>query len=136
MKNIPVLFFIFLLCALNSLAQTAASTPTTIVSELSELQTDYDPASGVSPLTLLAAPKDGVTYYETKLQARRLYEEKKYSEAEPLLERLVREYPRDPENWRMLADTKKNLKKPLEAVPAYEQAGKIIGWYHELKNNY
>lgn len=136
MKNITLLCLIFLFCALNSFAQTSIQTPTGAASELSNLQTDYDPESGKSPLVLLAVPKDGIAYYETKLQAKRLYEEKKFAEAEPLLERLVREYPRDPENWRMLAFTKERLKKPLEAVAAHEQAGKLIGWDLEFWHGY
>ncbi len=135
MKNITAVCFIFLFCALNTLAQNPSQTPTA-ASELSNLQTDYDPQSGKSPLTLLAVPKDGLAYYEMKLRARQLYGERKFAEAEPLLDRLVREYPRDPENWRMIADTKMNLKKPLEAVSAYEKVGQLIGWDLEFWGGY
>ena len=136
MKNITAICLIFLFGALNSIAQSPSQTPTAAASELSNLETDYDPRSGKSPLTLLAVPKDGVAYYEMKVRARRLYGEKKFADAEPLLDRLVREYPRDPENWRMLADTKMNLRKPLEAAPAWEQVGKLIGWDIEFWGGY
>ena len=92
----------------------------------------YDPASGESPLTLLAVPEDGIAYYDTKLLARRLYRERKYAEVEPLVERLAR----DPENWRLLAFTKSALKKPLEAVAAYREAGPLIGWDLEFWSGY
>ncbi|HKQ50783.1 MAG TPA: tetratricopeptide repeat protein [Pyrinomonadaceae bacterium] len=135
MKNVAVLCCLFLLGGLNSLAQNS-SPNNNGNSQLSKLQTDYDPASGLSPLTLLASPKDGVAYYELKVRARQLYGVGKFAEAEPLLERLVREYPRDPENWEMLAFTKDNLHKPLEAIPAHEQAGKLIGWDLEFWHGY
>src|SRR5687767_11868331 len=127
MKNIALVCFILLSSGFNSNAQAPSGTPNA-ASELSNLQTDYDPRSGKSPLTLLAVPNDGVAYYEMKLRAKQLYEATKFAEAEPLLDRLVREYPREPENWQMLADTKMNLKKPLEAVSAYEKVGQLIGW--------
>src|SRR3954466_13641352 len=50
----------------------------------------YDPATGESPLSLLAVPRDGVAYYETKARARELVKSEKYVEAEPLAEQLVR----------------------------------------------
>jgi tetratricopeptide (TPR) repeat protein len=135
MKNAAVLCFILFLGGLNSLAQTSTSNniggP-----RLSNPPTEYDPKSGVSPLVLLATPGNGVAYYETKVRARRLYGEGKFAEVEPLLERLAREYPRDPENWRLLAFTKENLKKPLEAISAHKQAGKLIGWDLEFWSGY
>lgn len=135
MKTVALLCLLLFLGALTSSAQTPGLNNAR-GSQLSDLQTDYDPESGASPLTLLAAPKDGVAYYEMKTWARQLYGEAKYAEAEPLLERLVREYPRDPENWRLLAFTKENLHKPLEAIPAHEQAGKLIGWDLEFWHGY
>lgn len=87
----------------------------------------YDPTEG-SPLTLLSVPRDGVAYYEAKLRAAELVSEKQYAEAEPLVERLTREYPRDGENWILLARVKRGLDKPAEAAPAYERAGRLIGW--------
>ncbi|MFP5286221.1 MAG: tetratricopeptide repeat protein [Thermoanaerobaculia bacterium] len=96
----------------------------------------YDPAKGESPFVLLAAPKDGVAYYETKERARALVESEKYAEAEPLLEQLVRDYPRDPENWMWLGRTRWVLKKYAEAAAAYEKAGPLIGWDLEFANGY
>jgi hypothetical protein len=47
----------------------------------------YDPASGESPATLMAVPADGIAYYRARVQAKRLWRDKKYAEAEPILER-------------------------------------------------
>lgn len=136
MKNITKIFFIFLLCGLNSVAQTPVSTAPAVKPPLADLKTAYDPQTDGSPLRLLESPKDGVAYYEAKLGVRQLYREKKYAEAEPLLEQLVRDYPRDPENWRLLAAVKTNLGKPLEALPANNEAGKLIGWDNEFRLGY
>ncbi|HYR06868.1 MAG TPA: hypothetical protein VEQ60_03790, partial [Longimicrobium sp.] len=96
----------------------------------------YDPASGQSPMVLMAAPEDGVAYYEVKERARALYENSQWAEVEPLLERLVREYPRDPENWTMLGRTRFRLRKFREAAAAWEQAGPLTGWDLEFGNGY
>lgn len=128
MDNLAKIFFIFVFCALPIRTQTPVSIPKSGEPSLSEIKSTYDPQTDGSPLILLKGPKDGVNYYETKLLARDLYRKRRFSEAEPLLEQLVRDYPRDPENWRMLASTKANLRKPLEAIAANEHAGKLIGW--------
>lgn len=142
MKNVA-LFCLIIISGTATCAAQISSPPTTTVpagtatpTQLSNLQTQYDPQSGASPLVLLAVPADGLAYYEMKVRARQLYKEEKFAEAEPLLERLVRQYPRDPENWRMLAFTKEKLNKPLEAVAAHEQAGKLIGWDVEFLSGY
>lgn len=96
----------------------------------------YDPKSGESPLVLLAVPKDGVAYYDVKVRARAFYESEKYAEAEPLLEQLVRDYPRDPENWMMLGRTRFVLEKYAQAVTAFEKAGPLIGWDLQYPNAY
>src|SRR5215213_4543285 len=96
----------------------------------------YDPTKGESPLTLLAVPKDGVAYYETKVRARALVESEKLVEAEPLAEQLARDYPRDPENWMLLGRIKWGLKKYAEATAAYEKAGPLIGWDIEYQHGY
>jgi hypothetical protein len=72
-------------------------------------------------------PKDGLAYYETKLRAKKLLAERN-PEAEALVERLVREYPRDPENWLLLGNLKQGLKKYAEAAAAHERAGALWGW--------
>jgi hypothetical protein len=48
--------------------------------------------------------------------------------AEPLAEKLVRDYPRDAENWLLLATARKLLEKHAEAAAAYERLGLIAGW--------
>jgi tetratricopeptide (TPR) repeat protein len=87
----------------------------------------YDPRMGESPLRLMVGPADGLGYYHTKLAARRLVAERRFAEAEPLIEQLVRDYPRDGENWLLLARTKGGLRKHAEAAPAYERAGALLG---------
>ena len=109
---------------------------TLLVIPLSAAAQRYDPASGESPLTLLAVPQDGVAYYATKERARALLQNRQWAEAEPLVERLAREYPRDPENWLMLGRTRYWLGKYLEAAAAWEQAGPLIGWDLEFPNGY
>jgi tetratricopeptide (TPR) repeat protein len=86
----------------------------------------YDPKTQ-SPLSLTAAPADGVAYYALSLRARALVREKKYAEAEPLYEQLVREYPRDGENWALLGVVRRHLDKHVEAADASTKAGRILG---------
>ncbi len=81
-----------------------------------------------SPLSLLAVPADGVAYFDTRTRAEALFAERKYAEAEPLAERLVREYPRDGENWILLGRVKAALDRYAEAAAAYERAGPLMGW--------
>lgn len=87
----------------------------------------YDPGRD-SPLSLLAVPADGVAYFDTRTRAEALFAERKYAEAEPLAERLVREYPRDGENWILLGRVKGALDRHAEAAAAFERAGPLMGW--------
>ncbi|WP_420127414.1 tetratricopeptide repeat protein [Longimicrobium sp.] len=96
----------------------------------------YDPASGQSPMVLMAGPADGVAYYEMKERARVLNQERKFAEALPLLEQLVRDYPRDPENWTLLGRARYWLGKHREAADAWGQAGPLIGWDLQYANGY
>ncbi|MFP5286222.1 MAG: hypothetical protein ACLGI9_10835, partial [Thermoanaerobaculia bacterium] len=96
----------------------------------------YDPAKGESPLVLLSVPKDGVAYYETKERTRELVRSEKFAEAEPLAEQLARDYPRDGENWMLLARARRGLNKHREAAAAYERAAPLIGWDIEIPNGY
>jgi tetratricopeptide (TPR) repeat protein len=96
----------------------------------------YDPASGQSPMVLMQVPEDGVAYYQIKERARALLRERQFAEAEPLLEQLVRDYPRDPENWTALGRTRYNLRKFREAADAWGKAGPLIGWDLQYANGY
>ncbi|MBW3571223.1 MAG: tetratricopeptide repeat protein [Gemmatimonadetes bacterium] len=96
----------------------------------------YDPASGQSPMVLMAGPADGVAYYEMLERARALSQERRFAEAEPLLDQLVRDYPRDPETWTMLGRARYRLGKFREAAEAWERAGPLIGWDLEHANGY
>jgi hypothetical protein len=89
---------------------------------------NYDPASGESPMVLMEVPDDGLAYYELKQRARALYAAGQWAEVEPLAEQLVRDYPRDPENWLMLARTKGRLQKWSEAAAAWPRAGPYNGY--------
>jgi tetratricopeptide (TPR) repeat protein len=96
----------------------------------------YDAGTGESPLVLLAAPRDGVAYFEAKVRARELFQARRYAEAEPLLLQLAREYPRDPENWYLLAHAQTRLGKHAEAFAAYGKAGPLMGWNLQYWNGY
>lgn len=87
----------------------------------------YDPETG-DPLSLLSVPQDGVEYYQTVNRVRSLLASRQYAEAEPLAEQLTREYPRDGQNWILLATIKRLLDKPEESAAAYEEAGPLLGW--------
>ena len=87
----------------------------------------YDPASDKSPLTLLQAPADGFGYHLLRERAEALYKAEKWAEAEPLAEKIAREYPRDGDNWLLLGSIKENLKKYEEAAAANERAGTLLG---------
>ncbi len=85
----------------------------------------YDPEK-VSPMSLLVAPKDGVAYYDLRKQAAELAFGRA-AEAEPMVERLVRDYPRDAENWMLLGVVKRGVNKPAEAAVAFEKAQEMGG---------
>ena len=87
----------------------------------------YDPEKG-SPMSLLVAPKDGVAYYDLRKQIGKLLSEKKYAEAESSVEQLVRDYPRDPENWKLFGTVKRLAGKPAEGAVGFEKAGEIAGF--------
>src|SRR5262245_15041773 len=95
----------------------------------------FDPAKD-SPFTLLAVPDDGIGYLRDRQAARQLWRDKRYAEAEPLFERLVREYPRDAWTWMTLARVKSRLGKHAEAARANERAGPLIGWDVEYPVGY
>src|SRR4051812_6563417 len=77
----------------------------------------YDPEKG-SPMSLLAGPKDGLAYFEMRKWVSELAIAGKAAEAEPLVEQLVRDYPRDGDNWRLLGRVKRALNKPADAAAA------------------
>jgi hypothetical protein len=87
----------------------------------------YDPGNQL-PIGLVAAPRDPVGYYDARAKARTLMGRKKAAEAEPLAERIALEYPRDGENWLLLAEVKRSLAKHLESAAAYEKAGELLWW--------
>ncbi len=86
----------------------------------------YD-ATSQSPLVLLAAPADPIAYHAARTRAKALVAASNWTEAEPLAEQLVKEYPRDGENWLMLARAKANLRKPAEAATAYMAVSALMG---------
>jgi tetratricopeptide (TPR) repeat protein len=78
-------------------------------------------------------------YHLLRTRVIALYDAQKWQEAEPLIEQLVRGYPRDPDNWRMLARTKRRLGKFIEAAAAAERARPVLnrqGEYIEALNHY
>ena len=91
------------------------------------LAEQYDPAAGLSPVVLLQSPSDPAFYYRARERAKTLYKAEEWAKAEPLLEELTRMYPRDPDNWRMLARTKRRLDKFAEAGTATLPAQPVLG---------
>jgi hypothetical protein len=96
----------------------------------------YDPAQGESPRVLMNGPADGVAYYQLKERAVELFNAQKWAEAEPLLQQLTREYPRDPENWWVLGFAQRNLHHDAAAAVSFERAGPLIGWDLQNWNGY
>ena len=88
----------------------------------------YEPERGASPLTLLAAPPDAQAYHARRTRVLALVAEGKGAEAEPLAERLTREYPRDGENWILLGRARRLTGRHAEAAEAFERAGPLLGW--------
>ena len=88
---------------------------------------DYDPGKE-SPLSLLAVPKDPVAYYDARARAQALIDQDKAAEAEPIVEQITRDYPRDGENWVLLGTVKRVLKKYAESAAAFERAGELLWW--------
>jgi tetratricopeptide (TPR) repeat protein len=82
----------------------------------------------ISPLMLLTAPEDGLEYFKARSEARALLSARRFAEAEPVVEQLVRDYPFDGENWNLYARVKAGLSKHAEAANAFEQVGALIGW--------
>ena len=96
----------------------------------------YNPDPGSSPLTLLQSPKHAKAYHDLKARAKALVDAGKLAEAEALMEQRTREYPRDPENWRLLADLRWANRNYSEAAEAYEKAGALWGWGIGYANGY
>ena len=87
----------------------------------------YDPGTQ-SPLKLVEAPKDPLAYYDAREKVRHLLAKEAAAEAEPLAEQITREYPRDGENWFLLAQVKRSLNKHLESAAAFKKAGEALWW--------
>ena len=96
----------------------------------------YSPKPGSSPLVLLEAPKDSKAYYDSKARAKQLVEVGKLAEAQALMEQRARDYPRDPENWRLLAGLRSATGDHTGAAEAYETAGTLWGWGIGQANGY
>lgn len=97
---------------------------------------NYSPESGASPLSLLQAPGDGIAYHELWKRAKALIEAGKLAEARALIEQRVHEYPRDPENWQLLAGLRSEAGDHSGAAAAYEKAGELWGWDIGQRNGY
>jgi hypothetical protein len=87
----------------------------------------YDPATQ-GPATLLKAPTDALAYHAARQRVRVLLDEKRAVEAETLAGQLVREYPRDGQNWLLLGAAKREMGNFTEAATAHERAAELLGW--------
>jgi tetratricopeptide (TPR) repeat protein len=70
---------------------------------------------------------DPLQYLDLKTQAQTLSSEERFSEAEPLVQRLVHDYPVDGQNWLLAGRVARKLGKFDEAVIAYGNAIELLG---------
>lgn len=77
--------------------------------------------------SILVGPSDPAIYLRRAREARSLLNDQKFAAAEPLFEQLVKDYPLDRTNWLGLANIKRQLGKCAEAIPAYNEAIKLVG---------
>lgn len=96
----------------------------------------YDPSAGESPLTLLAVPADGVAYFQLRERAHEAFNGQRWAEAVPMLRQLAQAYPRDPENWWMLAIAQRLTGQHADALVSSQRAGPLIGWDLQFWNGY
>jgi tetratricopeptide (TPR) repeat protein len=75
----------------------------------------------------LAAPSDGVQFYQKLQQAQQLYEKQKWAEAEPLYRELVAEYSLNGTIWGQFAKVLRSQDKFADAINAYEKVINIQG---------
>jgi tetratricopeptide (TPR) repeat protein len=76
---------------------------------------------------LQASAPDPLDYADVKERARRLVEQEKFVQAEPLAERLIAAYPVDGGNWLLAARVKRKLGKYDEAARVYRRASEALG---------
>lgn len=83
---------------------------------------------GLDGLALLRAPApDPLAYVALREQALQRVRSDQFAAAEPLTERLVREYPVDGGNWLAAARVRRKLGKYAEAACAYRRAIELLG---------
>lgn len=80
-----------------------------------------------TPVDLLRSPTDPLAYLASRSRVRDLVAAGRHAEAESDAEALVAQYPRDGENWLLLARVKAGVKKPGESAGAYERAATLLG---------
>jgi hypothetical protein len=75
----------------------------------------------------LAAPSNGVQFYQKLQQAQQLYEKQKWAEAEPLYRQLVAEYSLNGTIWGQFAKVLRSQDKFADAINAYEKVINLQG---------
>lgn len=75
----------------------------------------------------LSAPSDGVKFYQKLQQAQQLYENQKWTDAEPLYRELVAEYSLNGTIWGQFAKVLRGQDKFADAINAYEKVINIQG---------
>jgi tetratricopeptide (TPR) repeat protein len=84
--------------------------------------------SGLDGIALIQSRSpDPLQYLDLKTQAQSLSTEGRFSEAEPLVQRLVRDYPVDGQNWLLAGRVARKLGKFDEAAIAYGKAISLLG---------
>ncbi len=85
-------------------------------------------SSGIDGIALVQSPMlDPLQYLDLKKNAQSLSDEGRFGEAEPLVQRLVHDYPVDGQNWLLLGRVERKLGKFDAAATAYGRAIELLG---------
>jgi hypothetical protein len=83
---------------------------------------------GLDGLAVARMPlPEPLSYFDLQREAAGLFAAEKYSDVEPLAERLTRAYPIDGHNWLLCAETKRRLGHFAESADAYRHAMALLG---------
>ena len=111
--------FVAMRAAIAPLIQRAAAPAAVSAEEASKLAALGYIGTAVNPADVdLPDPKDKIAISNDLRKAFMLYEQGKYAEALPLMEKLVRDNPRMIDVWDIMARTLDQLGRPAEAIEA------------------
>jgi tetratricopeptide (TPR) repeat protein len=94
----------------------------------SNAQTTRTRPDGLDGLSVAQMPlPDPLQYFELQRQAEKLVAMEDYANAEPLTERLTKDYPIDGHNWLLYARAERHLGKYKTAAEAYRHTMALLG---------